>query len=44
MCLPKDTKALDAFAKELGLDLKLFETIDKENDKFIKTVFKGMRL
>jgi UDPglucose 6-dehydrogenase len=44
VCLPKDTKALDAFAKELGLDLKLFETIDKENDKFIKTVFKGMRL
>lgn len=44
MCLPKDTKALDTFTKELGLDLKLFETIDKENDKFTKTVFKGMRL
>lgn len=43
MCLPKDTKALDSLAKELGLDLKLFETIDKENDKFIKTVFEGMR-
>lgn len=43
MCLPKDTKALDALVKELGLDLKLFEIIDKENDKFIKTVFKGMR-
>jgi hypothetical protein len=25
------------------LDLKLFETIDKENDKFITTVFEGMR-
>lgn len=43
MCLPKDTKALDSFIKELGLDLKLFETIDKENNKFSKTVFKGMR-
>ena len=43
MCLPKDTKALDSLIKELGLDLKLFETIDKENDKFIKTVFNGMR-
>jgi UDPglucose 6-dehydrogenase len=43
MCLPKDTKALDSLIKELGLDLKLFEIIDKENDKFIKTVFDGMR-
>jgi len=43
MCLPKDTKALDSLVKELGLDLKLFETIDKENDKFIKTVLEGMR-
>ena len=43
MCLPKDTKALDALVKELNLDLKLFKTIDVENDKFIKTVFKGMR-
>ena len=44
MCLPKDTKALDCFIKELNLDLKLFETIDKENSKFKKTVFDGMRL
>jgi len=43
MCLPKDTKALDALVKELNLDLKLFETIDVENEKFVKTVFKGMR-
>lgn len=43
VCLPKDTKALDCFAKELGLDLKLFETIEQENNKFKKTVFKGMR-
>jgi hypothetical protein len=28
----------------LNLDLKLFEVVDQENDKFIKTVFNGMRL
>ena len=39
MCLPKDTKALDSLVKELNLDLKLFEVIDHENDKFTKTVF-----
>lgn len=43
VCLPKDTKALDALVKKHGLNLKLFETIDKENDKFITTVFEGMR-
>jgi len=43
VCLPKDTKALNAFCGELGLDLKLFETIEGENNKFKKTVFKGMR-
>lgn len=43
MCLPKDTKALDAFIKALNLDLKLFEILDKENAKFKKTVFDGMR-
>tara|TARA_R100000664_G_scaffold31141_1_gene44460 strand:- start:15679 stop:16470 length:792 start_codon:yes stop_codon:yes gene_type:complete len=44
MCLPKDTRALDSFVKELGLDLKLFEVMESENDKFKKTVFDGMRL
>ena len=44
MCLPKDTKALDSLVKELGLDLELFYIIDKENNKFTKTVFEGMRL
>jgi UDPglucose 6-dehydrogenase len=44
VCLPKDTKALDSLVKELGLDLELFYIIDKENNKFIKTVFEGMRL
>lgn len=43
MCLPKDTKALDSLVKELGLNLDLFYIIDKENDKFTKTVFEGMR-
>jgi len=43
VCLPKDTKAIDALVKKFGLDLKLFETIDKENDKFTTTVFEGMR-
>lgn len=43
MCLPKDTKAMAAFVKELDLDLKLFETIDNENKKFKITVFDGMR-
>ena len=43
MCLPKDTKALDAVVKQLGLDLKLFETIDADNQQFKRTVFPGMR-
>lgn len=43
VCLPKDTKALDALVKKLNLDLQLFETIDKENNKFVTTVFDGMR-
>ncbi|MFH1077810.1 MAG: hypothetical protein V1745_00795 [Patescibacteria group bacterium] len=43
VCLPKDTKALAALVRKLGLDLKLFETIVEENDKFKRTVPKGMR-
>lgn len=42
-CLVKDTKALDNLCKSLNLDLKLFGTIDSENNKFKKTVFEGMR-
>lgn len=42
-CLPKDLKAMIAFVNELGLDLKLFETINNENKKFKTTVFDGMR-
>jgi UDPglucose 6-dehydrogenase len=44
MCLPKDTKAIDYFVKKNNLDLKLFETINNENNKFKTTVFEGMRL
>ena len=44
VCLPKDTKALSSFVKELGLNLSLFETLDKENNKFKTTVFNGMRI
>jgi len=43
MCLPKDTAALASFVDELGLDMKLFETIETENKKFKVTVFDGMR-
>ena len=43
-CLPKDVKAISHLCKEKGLDMKLFETIDSENEKFIKTVLPGMRL
>lgn len=44
VCLPKDTAALAAFVDELGIDMKLFETLENENAKFKKTVFEGMRL
>lgn len=43
VCLPKDTKALSSFVRELGLNLNLFETLDNENNKFKTTVFNGMR-
>jgi len=43
MCLPKDTKALAQLMKKLNIDLNLIETIDKDNSKFKKTVFNGMR-
>lgn len=42
-CLPKDTLAFASFVKDLGLNLKLFETIVEENKKFPQTVLKGMR-
>lgn len=43
VCLPKDTKAMAALCKKLGLNLSLFETIDTENNKFRTTVYDNMR-
>lgn len=43
MCLPKDTKALISKMKELNLDYDLIKSIHLDNEKFEKTVFKGMR-
>lgn len=43
VCLPKDTAALAALVRELGLDLQLFEMIVAENRKFVATVPEGMR-
>ena len=42
-CLPKDTRAMKYLVDKLGLDLKLFETIIQENDKFVVRVPEGMR-
>lgn len=44
ICLPKDVKAIVSLQKSLGLQLKLFETVDAENKKYKTTVFNGMRL
>lgn len=43
MCLPKDTRALAVLLNELNLDYNLIDTIDKDNKKFKRTVFNGMR-
>ena len=43
MCLPKDIKAMASLCKKLGLPYDLFKTVDTDNDKLKKTVFKGMR-
>ena len=42
-CLPKDTRAMRYLVDKLNLDLKLFETIIEENDKFVVKVPEGMR-
>ena len=44
MCLPKDTLAIASLMKEKNIDLKLIETIHEDNEKFLKTVFDGMRM
>lgn len=41
MCLPKDTKALAALSK--GTDVKFFDRLIEENEKYVKTVPEGMR-
>jgi UDP-glucose 6-dehydrogenase len=43
VCLPKDNKAIAALVKKLNLNLNLFEMIDSENNKFVATVYDGMR-
>lgn len=42
-CLPKDVKAMAWLSSMFETDMKLFETLDKENSKFVTTVFNGMR-
>ena len=44
MCLPKDTKALNKLAEINCPEIKFFKNILDQNEKFKKTVFKGMRL
>ena len=44
VCLPKDTRAINFFAKKLDIDLKIMESIIEDNSKIKTTVFKGMRL
>ena len=41
-CLPKDTKVLAKLSE--GTNVEFFKMLLKENDKYIKTVFPGMRL
>jgi UDPglucose 6-dehydrogenase len=42
-CLPKDTAAMDAFCKEIGLDMGLFAALETENKKFKTTIIGNMR-
>jgi len=44
ICLPKDTKTIITLLKKLKLDFNLIESIHTDNQKYKKTVFKGMRL
>lgn len=43
MCLPKDTKSFINLLKDLDLSFDLIESIDADNSKLKKTVYKGMR-
>jgi UDPglucose 6-dehydrogenase len=44
MCLPKDTLAIASLMEEKNIDLKLIKTIHEDNEKFLTTVFDGMRM
>tara|TARA_R110000744_G_scaffold40688_4_gene92314 strand:+ start:1029 stop:1826 length:798 start_codon:yes stop_codon:yes gene_type:complete len=43
MCLPKDTKAINALCLRKGLDVKFFQNLLDENSRYEVTVFDGMR-
>jgi UDPglucose 6-dehydrogenase len=43
VCLPKDTKAIIYLIKKKNINLDLIKTIEKDNNKLKKTIFKGMR-
>lgn len=43
VCLPKDTKAINALVKQIGLPVNLFEAVLKDNENYKTTVFEGMR-
>jgi len=43
ICLPKDTKTIISLLKKLKLDFNLINSIHTDNQKYKKTIFKGMR-
>ncbi len=43
ICLPKDTRAIINLLKKTNLKFDLIKSIEKDNQRFKKTVFKGMR-
>lgn len=43
MCLPKDTAAISALVRELGMPIEFFQAIVDDNKKYKTTVFEGMR-
>ena len=43
ICLPKDTKTIINLLKKLKLDFDLIKSINTDNQKYKKTIFKGMR-
>lgn len=43
MCLPKDTAAIAALVKEMGMPIELFQAVVNDNKKYKTTVFEGMR-